>query len=409
MEVNAEKGFAKYSKLVEDNPGKDNKTQEVEAIDKQREEKLVLTWFENNNPPNAKETQGNLKTLLGFIFVFLMIVTGLIAGLIVMDLKIKKLEHQNENLAQNLKAQENISQGLKAQNQNLSNTIEIMTNALIQSEFEIGELKEETQNLIDQNQKLIDVVETKHQNLDHYQKLHQNCSKEQELSMALIEDLKSQNQNLTKDIGKIDSATKSLVAFIPHSTMNHPLVNASKNGNIDQVKLFLDLGVNVNVSDRNHKSSLLYAAEKGDLELVKLLLKHGADPNDKDYHGDSSLYYATRGGHLEVVKLLLNNGSNVNAKNSHGYTPLHLAVLKGHSENIELLLQNGADVNAPNDFQDAPLHLAARKGNPKIVEILLKNDARKNVEDYNYFTPLMVAKYYKKGDYQQVIDLLQDN
>ena len=135
MEVNAENGFAKYSKLVEDNPRKDNETQE--AMDKQSEEKLVLTWCENNNPPKAKDTQGKigLKTLVGLTFFFLMIVTGLVAGLIVMDMKIKKLEHQNENLVQNLRSQENISQGLKAQNQNISVNLEYMTNALVASEF----------------------------------------------------------------------------------------------------------------------------------------------------------------------------------------------------------------------------------------------------------------------------------
>ena len=88
MEINAEKGFAKYSKLNEDNPGKDNEIQE--GIIKQREENLVLMGFENNNLPNGKETQGNLKTLVGLTFFFLMIVTGLVAGLIVMDLKMKK-------------------------------------------------------------------------------------------------------------------------------------------------------------------------------------------------------------------------------------------------------------------------------------------------------------------------------
>ena len=131
MEVNTQKGFAKYSKLVEDNPKKDTEAQET--VDKQKPEKLVLAWVENNSPPNAKEKQGNigLKTLVGLSFVFLMIFTGFVAGLIVMDMKIKKLEyqnenleHQNENLVQNLKSCQNMSQGLKAQNQNLNINLE---------------------------------------------------------------------------------------------------------------------------------------------------------------------------------------------------------------------------------------------------------------------------------------------
>ena len=379
MEVNAEKGFAKYSKLVEDNPGKDNKTQEVEAIDKQREEKLVLTWFENNNPPNAKETQGNLKTLFGFIFVFLMIVTGLIAGLIVMDLKIKKLEHQNENLAQNLKAQENISQGLKAQNQNLSNTIEIMTNALIQSEFEIGELKEETQNLIDQNQKLIDVVETKHQSLEHYQKLHQNCSKEQELSTTLIEDLKSQNQNLSKDLQNIDSGKLSLANSIPGTTKNQLLEQASKSGNIDQVRLFLEIGANVNSANVYKETSLHSAAKKGYIEVAKLLLKHGADSNAKESNKlRSPLHNVAVNGNLEIAELLIKNKADVNSKDANGDTPLHYASRGGRLEFVKLLLQHGADVNAVDRFGRTSFQLATSYRHPKIVEILLKHGARQS-------------------------------
>ena len=61
MEVNAEKGVVKYSKLVEDNLKKDNET----TMDKQKAEKLVVSWFEDNEPTKAKDTQGKigLKTL----------------------------------------------------------------------------------------------------------------------------------------------------------------------------------------------------------------------------------------------------------------------------------------------------------------------------------------------------------
>ena len=443
MEVNAQEGYAKYSKLVEDNPRKDNET--LEAMDKQKAEKLVLAWFENNNPPNSKETQGKigLKTLVGLSFVFLMIVIGLVAGLIVMDMKIKKLEHQNENLVQKLKAQENITQGLKAQNQNLSKNFEDMTNALVTSEFEIGDLKGEIQNLIDQNQKLIDDFEFKHQSLAHYQKLHQNCSKEQELSTTLIENLKSQNQNLTKDLQKIDSGKTSLANSIPDTTKNQLLVKAAKNGKIDQVRVFLDLGVDINATDNYKKSSLFYSTAKGDLEVAKLLLKHGADSNASDYYrktplhmaakngnleiaelllqnkadvnledsyGDKPIHYASKEGHLEVVKLLLKNGADVNTKTStKRNSPLHLAASNGHSEITDFLLQNGADVNAPNKYWQAPIHLAAINGHPKVAEILLKHGARKGVKDRFGETPLMAAKYSKKGDCQQVIDLLQDH
>ena len=345
MEVNAENIFAKYSKLVEDNPKKDNETQET--MDKHKAEKLVLAWFEHNDPPITKEKQGkmDLKTLVGLSIVILMIFTGLASGLIIMDMKIKQLEHQNQNLVQDLRSQEKISHDLRAKNQNLSTNLEDMTNALVLSEFEIGDLKEEIQNLILKNQKLIDDFESKHQSLEHYQELHQNCTKEQELGRDLIKDLKLQNQNLTKDLGNIDSTRASLKNLISYEQKTQILLKASKNGEVDQVRLVLNLGANVNSIDF------------------------------EDHHSK----------------------------------PLHHAAKNGHSEIAELLLENEADVNAKDNERRTPLHLAAGYGHPKIVKILLKHGARKDVKDYFDYTPLKDAKYYKRGNYQQVIELLQNS
>ena len=415
MEVNTGKGFAKYSKLFEDNPRKDN-----QSMDKQREEKLDLTWIDNNNPPNTKETQGKigLKSLVGLVLAFLIIVTGLVAGLIVMDMKIKKLERQNEilelqneNLVKNLKAQESISQSLNVQNQNISINLEDIANALVVSESEIVDLKEEIQNLIGQNQKLINDFEAKHQKLEHFKNLHYNCSKEQELGRVLIEDLKLQNQNLTEDLRKIASAKKSLRDSISDEYKEQILFTASKNGDIDGVRLTLDLKVNVNATDDVQKSALHYAAEKGYVEVVKLLLQHGADSNTSDQYSKTPLHLAAKNGNLEIAKLLIQNKADVNSKGRFGDTPLHYASENGHLEVVKLLVENGSNINAINNKVETPLYLAARYGHPKIVEILLRNGARKNVTDIDLFTLsyLMHAKMSKWGDYQKVILLLQPN
>ena len=213
--------------------------------------------------------------------------------------------------------------------------------------------------------------------LEHYQELHQNCSKEQEFSTALIEELKLQNQNLTKDLGNIASAKESLRDSISDEFKEEILFKASEIGDIDRVRLALELGANFNAKEGSTlRNPLHYVAINGNLEIGKFLLQNKADVNSKDTYGNTPLNYASKFGQLEVVKFLL---------------------------------ENGADVNAINEYKWTPLHIAARFGHPKIVEILLSNGARKDVNDKNYFTPIEIAKTYRKGDYKQVIALLQDS
>ena len=134
MEVDSERGFvgfAKYSKLVEDNAKKDNET----TMDKVKAEKLVVSWFKNNNLSSNKDSGGiiGFKTIIVLSCIFLMIVVGLVAGLIIMNMEIQELENgwetdkltvsklqlQNQNLTKVLESQLKIAKDLNIQNQDL--------------------------------------------------------------------------------------------------------------------------------------------------------------------------------------------------------------------------------------------------------------------------------------------------
>ena len=275
--------------------------------------------------------------MVGLSLAFLMIVTGLVAGLILMDMKIK-------NLAKDLKSEKTISQGFKAQNQNLSNNLDHMTNALSVAEFEIEGLKQDIQSMVDENQQNLGHT---YLYFDELQKLHQSCSKELELSSVLIEDLKLQNQNLTKDLVKIDSAKESLTQSIPDQYKNQQLCRESSNGDVIKVKLFLKLGANVN----------------------------------ETCDGKESFLQETRNGYK--IKEMRQN------------SPLHYAALSRNFEIAELLLRNGADVNATNNLRMTPLQFAARKGHPKMVELFLNHGASKESKDIFGWTPLMEAERIK--------------
>lgn len=71
--------------------------------------------------------------------------------------------------------------------------------------------------------------------------------------------------------------------------------------------------------------ALLKAAAKGKLEEVRVLLEQGTEVNAEDKHHCTALIKAASGGHWAVVQWLLENGANVNARGEYGETSLMLA------------------------------------------------------------------------------------
>ena len=92
--------------------------------------------------------------------------------------------------------------------------------------------------------------------------------------------------------------------------------------------------------------NLIEASRRGDLREVKGLLAEGANVNAKDEFGMTALIRATGEGHREVVQILLDKEADVNAKDHYGFTALKNASHRGHREVVQALLDKGADVNA---------------------------------------------------------------
>ena len=345
MEVNAEKTVFKYSKFVEVNLKNDDETHltmDQETMDKQKAEKLVVSWFDENNPTNAKNSnlKNGSKTLVGLTFAFLMVVAGLIAGLIILSMENQELDNgwENEkrtvsNLTKALDTQKQIAEELKIQNQDI-----------------LKELKN----------------------------LQQNHSKAKEE----IDKLNLMNQNLKTE--------KDAIHEYFNHTMNSTtkLLEAAKHGDLEEMRLLLKLGLNSNVHDSRNMAPLHFASYNGFPEIAELLLQNGAMVNIKDNYGMMPLHKASMNGHLEIVKLLLQNGADVNARTRGKYTPLHLAAYYCHFEIVEFLVQTGAEINAVNNDNDTALRLAAYDGCHRIIEFLLKHGANKDLKNILDETPV---------------------
>ncbi|MBR6416060.1 MAG: ankyrin repeat domain-containing protein [Bacteroidales bacterium] len=113
---------------------------------------------------------------------------------------------------------------------------------------------------------------------------------------------------------------------------------------------------------------LCEAVTRNDMESFDTLLESGVDLEDTDYNNFTALMYAAYRGRLEMAKKLLERGANIECRDSFGNTPLSRAImLKDGTEMIKLLLSYGADVNAENNYGVSPKSLANTiAGFPKI-------------------------------------------
>jgi ankyrin repeat protein len=80
---------------------------------------------------------------------------------------------------------------------------------------------------------------------------------------------------------------------------------------------------------QDHSQALIEAAKQGDLEQVRELLDKGADVNVRYINGMTVLMAAARGGNLEIVKLLIEKGADVNSSDRFGRTVFSSAARGG--------------------------------------------------------------------------------
>ena len=112
------------------------------------------------------------------------------------------------------------------------------------------------------------------------------------------------------------------------------LMKASRDGNVDAVKVLLEHGAEVNVKENfRGQTALMWAAAEGHAEIVSMLAAHGAELNVRSYDRDT---YAAEDG-----------GGHSNAPIARGgLTALLFAVRQGEIEAAKALLDAKADINA---------------------------------------------------------------
>jgi ankyrin repeat protein len=172
---------------------------------------------------------------------------------------------------------------------------------------------------------------------------------------------------------------EDLIASEPIYWKEMLLQNAINTSNLSAARLMVELGADVNVDERNPKSTihLLHdAAKQRDPSYVKLLLENGHTGIGSKNRGTTPLCLAVERRNHDVVKVFLEHGADVNIR-SHPdeYTPLHLESMAEGEDNVSslsVLLNYGSDPAARTRYGKTPLHLAVESGREDAVRVFLQ-------------------------------------
>lgn len=174
-------------------------------------------------------------------------------------------------------------------------------------------------------------------------------------------------------------------------------------GNERAVKLFLDVGVDLEQKNSMGWTPLMVASFMGSEKFASMLVNAGADTNVRDNRGYSPLHWAAYQGFLGVTELLVRKGAFVNVKSEKGLTPLLQAAARGHTEIVRFLLANKVAVNDPDEEGWTPLHKAVANGHLEVVQLLMAAHANPRSQHQSGMTPIDIARQKKNSEIIQAL------
>jgi ankyrin repeat protein len=157
------------------------------------------------------------------------------------------------------------------------------------------------------------------------------------------------------------------------------LLWAAHHDDLELVDRLLRAGADAHASNRYGVTPLSLACTNANVAMVERLLNAGADPNTSLPGAETVLMTAARTGKVGAVRALIARGADVHAtEGRRGQTALMWAAAEGHVEAVEALIEAGADFRTPLDSGFTPLLFAVREGKIGVVRALLKAGADVN-------------------------------
>ena len=186
-------------------------------------------------------------------------------------------------------------------------------------------------------------------------------------------------------------------------------------GDIDAIKRFAVVGVNVNSTDMLGNTALHFAVNNMigfDPVPIQYLIDIGADPTIRNKDGITPLMLLVRGTtrsgivHFPIAEVLVEAGANPNVQNFAGETLLHFATQENKPEMVRKFLLAGANSNIGNKVSgETPLMHATKKGFVDVAKLLFGGGANVHIKDKGGRTAL---DYAKRIGHVELVSLLQE-
>ena len=211
-------------------------------------------------------------------------------------------------------------------------------------------------------------------------------------------------------------------------------------GDLDSVKVCINLGVNINKTDSYGNTVLMISSTQGHYEIADFLLKKNAVTDIINKQSKSAGRLAADNFHFQIETLIkkheythwsvkadkfdfiefekaialdnhlvvqefIKEGFDFKSKNTSGITPIVNSIFSSSPNVVKILVENGVSPNEVFDFRPL-IVIGSMFGENEIVEILLSFGAEVNETDGPGQTALMFAS--ESGFADVVLTLLEN-
>ena len=182
------------------------------------------------------------------------------------------------------------------------------------------------------------------------------------------------------------------------NTDQKALINAAANGlSLEDLKLLLDTGIDVDEKDDDGSTALYVAAQCGNARCIENLVQLKASVNIRDREERTPLFAAAKIGNMDCVKLLVMLRADVNLEDKQKSTALMVAAAAGYFDCVKELanMKNDQSIDLVQLKPEmlSALTVAIEKGQVEMVEYIMPFIAKNHVvkrEDFQEFcVPLL--------------------